>query len=87
MSRLGIIQSVSPSDRVVNFIGYGEYIGETHLEDDLGLGVDITISEVLLDSGKKVQLSFGYWADEEIISKEIENYKNEGYKINQIWYI
>lgn len=84
MARLGIIESVSISDKIVNFIGYGEYLGETNLEDDLGLGVDITISEVKLDSGRKIQLVSGYWADEEIIAKELENYKKDGYKINQI---
>ena len=84
MSRVGIISEVHETNKIVNLVGYGEYLGDVILEDDLGLGIDITVPEVMLDTGHKVTTQDCYWAEETVIKDEIANYEAKGYEIKVI---
>lgn len=77
MKRVGILEV---RNNEVNVIGFGVVKGtETVYNDDLGL--DISATKVLLDSGTECLITDSIIGDEDYIQKEISIYKGKGYKI------
>ena len=77
MKRVGIIES---TNNEIKIIGFGILQGtDTVYDEDLGL--DISVTKVLLDSGNEVLVKDAFIGDEDSILKEISNYKANGYKI------
>ena len=88
-NKVGVIESVDTTNKIVNFAGYGEYLGEHNLpseilEEDFGLtDMEVTASKILLDSGREVWASGSVWyTDEENMKVTLEEYEAEGYTIN-----
>jgi len=77
MSRVGIIDV---KNNEVKIIGFGVLNGtDTVYDDDLGL--DVSVTKVLLDVGAEFLVKDSFIGDEDAILKDISNYKAKGYKI------
>ena len=77
MTRVGIIEV---SNVTVKIIGFGELNGTTTVYDD-ELGLDISATKVLLDNQTEFLVKDSIIGDEDVILKEISDYKAKGYKI------
>ena len=85
--RVGVIESVDTDKKIVNFMGYGDYVGEEAMNEgsaDLGFdGMSIDVPVIKLDSGEKVYGSdVAFWSSQESVEESIVDYLNRGYKIN-----
>lgn len=77
--RMGLIESVDDGKKIVNLIGYGEYIGVETRDFE---GIPVQVGKVKLDSGKEVWADENaYFASAESIEATIADYKNKGYYI------
>jgi len=89
--RIGVIESVNEKEKLINFYGYGEYLGEFTLPDeiaeaDFGLvGMGISTSKVKLENGKEIWVSGSVWyASEESMKDELLKYEKKGYTIKHV---
>jgi len=77
MKRVGIIEVSSDTLKI---IGFGGLNGTSTVYDD-DLGLDVSVVKVLLDNGTEFLVKDSIIGDEDVILKEISDYKAKGYKI------
>lgn len=77
MKRVGIIDV---KNNEVTVIGFGSLNGTDTVYDD-DLGVEISVTKVLLDNGVNFIVKDSFIGDEDAILKDISIYKEKGYKI------
>lgn len=77
MKRVGIIEV---SVDTVNVIGFGILNGISTVYDD-DLGLDVSVTKVLLDNGTEFLVKDSIIGDEDAILKDISEYKAKGYKL------
>lgn len=77
MKRVGIIEV---SVDTVKVIGFGGLNGTSTVYDD-DLGLDVSVTKVLLDNGTEFLVKDSVIGDEDAILKDISEYKAKGYKL------
>jgi len=87
-NKVGVIESIDDKNKVVNFAGYGEYVGEFNLPEEIleaeyGLiDMEVSASKIRLESGKDIWASGAVWySDEESMKITLEEYEAEGFTI------
>jgi hypothetical protein len=85
--RVGVIESVDSDNKIVKFLGYGEYLGEEPMNEgtaDLGFdGLTIDVPVIKLDSGDTVYGSdVAFWSSQESMEESIVDYLNRGFQVN-----
>ena len=89
-NKVGVIESIDDANKIVNFAGFGEYVGECDIPDDIleaeyGF-VDIAVSapKIRLESGEEIWASGSVWySDEESMKVTLEEYEAEGFTIKK----
>jgi len=77
-ARVGAI--LSAEDRIVQFLGYGKYVGDEIPEEAVGFMAEalktnkITNPKIVLDSGKVVYGCECWWGSEEKVKEELAKY-------------
>ena len=78
--RMGLIESVDSKNKIVNLLGYGEFLGDFPKKFDDGF--DVNTPKIKLDSGEEVWGSdVSYFSEASEIKQLITDYKNRGYTI------
>ena len=81
---LGIIESVNDEKKIVNLLGYGEYLGTFPVMDD-EFGLEIDTPKVRMEDGSELFISnVCFFSDKESIEESMSDYKNKGYQINHV---
>lgn len=87
-NKVGVIESVDEAKKIINFAGYGEYIGEFDipndvLEEEYGFSdIPVSASKIRLENGREIWASGAVWySDEESMRVTLEEYEAEGYTI------
>lgn len=81
---------ISATDGKVEFLGYGEYVGEeVPPPDSLGFGeilndVDRENPKLELDNGETVYGCECWWGYEDKVKKRLEEYKDEGMTVEEV---
>lgn len=81
MSRVGIIESIDNEAKIISLIGFGVFVGNEMVENE-DIGIEVEVPRIELDTGSVFINSNGYyWASEEVIKADLEEYINKGYEI------
>ena len=85
--RAGAIISADKETKIVQFAGYGVYVGDIVPPPGIGLfGLDFhdmgkTNPKIELDNGSVIWGCQCWWGHEEAVKKQIESYKQNGYDV------
>jgi len=82
---LGLVESIDDKNKIVNFLGYGEYLGQfpKPIEDFDDMTAETP--KVKLDNGKEVWCDeVSFYSEKSSMEFTIADYKNRGYTINVV---
>ena len=87
-NKVGVIESVDDVNKIINFAGYGEYVGEFKipdaiLEEEYGfVDMEVSASKIRLESGREIWASGAvFYSDEESMKVTLEEYEADGFTI------
>ena len=82
MSRVGAFISARDDDKVIEFLGYGEYVGcEVPPEEVGGYNMGLPNPKIKLDNGETVWGCQCWWGPEVSIQRKLKEYEAAGYTI------
>jgi hypothetical protein len=89
VKRVGVIESVDNDTKIVQFLGYGTYLGDfpqTEGLDDFGLDdMEINVPTIKMDNGCTIYgTNVSFWASDESIQESFREFKGKGYTINHV---
>ena len=85
IKRLGIIKSIDVDNKIIDFLGYAKYIGQFDKKIEEFDMLVLTDKAILENNNEEVWLDdYSYFSDSDSIDKLIEEYKKDGYVINNI---
>ena len=86
--RVGVISKVDVDGKVVEFLGYGNYLGEYPMEgaDDLGFAdLQVNVPHIRLDCGETVcGIDASYWSSEDSMKESLIDYENRGFIVKNL---